>query len=163
LNDHINLQGTNPLIGPNESRFGLRFFDMTYAYDPQWRQLALREATRIGINVHEGVYVAVPGPSYETPAEIRAFRILGADVAGMSCTGKSTIAEAIAAKVPASIFRLDEYYLNLDHLSPDERARYDFDRPDSLDETLIVQHIHQLAAGNPIQQPVYDFARHTRT
>jgi purine-nucleoside phosphorylase len=93
LNDHINLQGTNPLIGPNEERFGIRFFDMTEAYHRPWRQLALREASRIGINVHEGVYVAVPGPSYETPAEIRAFRILGGDVVGMS-----TVPEVIAAR-----------------------------------------------------------------
>jgi purine-nucleoside phosphorylase len=93
LNDHINLQGTNPLIGPNEERFGIRFFDMTEAYHRPWRQLALREASRLGINVHEGVYVAVPGPSYETPAEIRAFRILGGDVVGMS-----TVPEVIAAR-----------------------------------------------------------------
>ncbi len=93
LNDHINLQGANPLVGPNDSRFGLRFFDMGNAYHPPWRQLALREATRIGINVHEGVYVAVPGPSYETPAEIRAFRVLGGDVVGMS-----TVPEVIAAR-----------------------------------------------------------------
>ena len=84
-------------------------------------------------------------------------------IAGMSCSGKSTIAEAIAAKVPSAIFRLDEYYLKLDHLAPEERVRFDFDRPDAFDETLIVQHIYQLAAGNPIQQPVYDFARYTRT
>jgi purine-nucleoside phosphorylase len=93
LTDHINLQGTNPLIGPNDERLGLRFFDMTTAYDPQYRAIALREGLKIGIKMHEGVYIAVSGPSYETPAEIRAFRTLGADVVGMS-----TVPEVITAR-----------------------------------------------------------------
>ncbi len=84
-------------------------------------------------------------------------------IAGMSCSGKSTIARAVAAELPATIFQLDEYYLNLDHLPPEERARYDFDRPQALDEVLIAEHIEALARGEAIQQPVYDFARHTRT
>lgn len=93
LNDHINLLGTNPLIGPNDPRYGLRFFDMTYAYDRQYREWAMAEGKRLKINIHEGVYLAVTGPSYETPAEIRAFRTLGADVVGMS-----TVPEVIAAR-----------------------------------------------------------------
>lgn len=93
LNDHINLLGTNPLIGPNDPRYGLRFFDMTYAYDRQYREWAMAEGKRLHINIHEGVYLAVTGPSYETPAEIRAFRTLGADVVGMS-----TVPEVIAAR-----------------------------------------------------------------
>lgn len=93
LNDHINLLGTNPLIGPNDSRYGLRFFDMTYAYDRQYREWAMAEGKRLKVNIHEGVYLAVTGPSYETPAEIRAFRTLGADVVGMS-----TVPEVIAAR-----------------------------------------------------------------
>jgi len=93
LNDHINMMGTNPLIGPNDPRYGLRFFDMTYAYDREYRQWALAEGKRLQVNIHEGVYLAVTGPSYETPAEINAFRTMGADVVGMS-----TVPEVIAAR-----------------------------------------------------------------
>lgn len=92
LSDHINLQGSNPLIGPNDERFGPRFPDMTRAYWKPYRQIAVEEAKRLGINVAEGVYIAVTGPSYETPAEIRMFRAWGADVVGMS-----TVSEVIAA------------------------------------------------------------------
>ena len=92
LSDHINLQGSNPLMGRNDDRLGLRFFDMTHAYDPAYRALALAAGKRLGISVSEGIYVAVSGPSYETPAEIRAFRTLGADVVGMS-----TVPEVIAS------------------------------------------------------------------
>ncbi len=92
IRDHINLQGTNPLIGTNDDRFGPRFPDMTYAYDPAFR-VALRVlAEELGLQLHEGVYLAVSGPSYETPAEIRAFGMLGADAVGMS-----TVPEVIAA------------------------------------------------------------------
>jgi purine-nucleoside phosphorylase len=93
LRDHINLQGANPLMGPNDERFGPRFLDMTQAYDPAFRRIALAAAKRVGIEMHEGVYAAVTGPSYETPAEIRMMRTLGTDVVGMS-----TVAEAIAAR-----------------------------------------------------------------
>ncbi|MEG9436174.1 purine-nucleoside phosphorylase [Edaphobacter sp. HDX4] len=93
LADHINLTGTNALIGPNEPRFGDRFFDMTHAYSPAFRKLAIEEASKQGWKLEEGVYVAVLGPSYETPAEIRAFRILGGDLVGMS-----TVHEVIAAR-----------------------------------------------------------------
>ena len=92
LSDHINMQGSNPLIGPNDDRFGPRFPDMTRVYWKPFRAIAREEAKRIGIEVHEGVYVAVTGPSYETPAEIRMFRQLGADVVGMS-----TVPEVITA------------------------------------------------------------------
>jgi purine-nucleoside phosphorylase len=93
LNDHINFQGTNPMVGHNDERLGLRFFDMSTAYDRAYREIAMREGLKLGIKMHEGVYLAVSGPSYETPAEIRAFRILGADVVGMS-----TVPEVIAAR-----------------------------------------------------------------
>jgi purine-nucleoside phosphorylase len=92
LSDHINLQGSNPLIGPNDERFGPRFPDMSRVYWKPYRQTALAEAKKLGIDVAEGVYLAVTGPSYETPAEIRAFRSWGADVVGMS-----TVSEVIAA------------------------------------------------------------------
>jgi len=93
LSDHINLQGSNPLIGDNDERFGLRFPDLTMAYDRKFRKIALEQAKKINLDVYEGVYVAVSGPSYETPAEIRAFRVLGADVVGMS-----TVPEVITAR-----------------------------------------------------------------
>ena len=92
LRDHINLQGTNPLIGPNDEHFGERFPDMTTVYWKPYQAAALREGKRLGIDVAEGVYAAMTGPSYETPAEIRFMRTIGADLAGMS-----TVPEVIAA------------------------------------------------------------------
>lgn len=93
VRDHINLQGTNPLVGPNDDRFGARFPDMSYAYCKEFRQLAREEASSLGITLHEGVYAALLGPSYETPAEIEYLRRIGADLVGMS-----TVAEVIAAR-----------------------------------------------------------------
>jgi purine-nucleoside phosphorylase len=93
LRDHINLQGANPLVGPNDDRFGVRFPDMTRAYDRDYRQIAREEASKLGIPLHEGVYAALLGPSYETPAEIEYLRRIGADLVGMS-----TVAEVIAAR-----------------------------------------------------------------
>jgi purine-nucleoside phosphorylase len=93
ISDHINLQGANPLIGPNDERFGARFPDMSKAYDQKFRQLALAEGRRLGIALGEGVYAALAGPSYETPAEIRYLRTIGADLVGMS-----TVPEVIAAR-----------------------------------------------------------------
>jgi purine-nucleoside phosphorylase len=93
ISDHINLQGVNPLTGPNDERFGLRFHDMTGAYDRAFRELAVDEANRLGIAMYEGVYVGLRGPSYETPAEIRYLRTIGGDLVGMS-----TVPEVIAAR-----------------------------------------------------------------
>jgi purine-nucleoside phosphorylase len=93
ISDHINLMGVNPLIGPNEEQLGPRFFDMSDAYDPALREIAEKACWKAGVTVRHGVYVAVAGPSYETPAEIRAFRTLGADAVGMS-----TVPEVIAAR-----------------------------------------------------------------
>ena len=93
IRDHINLQGTNPLAGPNEDRFGVRFPDMTHAYDRRYRAIAKEEAAKLGMTLHEGVYAALLGPSYETPAEIRYLRTVGADLVGMS-----TAFEVIAAR-----------------------------------------------------------------
>jgi len=92
LKDHINLLG-NPLLGPNESGLGPRFPDMTGAYDPDLRRIAVEACAASHAVAHEGVYIAVPGPSYETPAEIRMARTLGADAVGMS-----TVPEVIAAR-----------------------------------------------------------------
>lgn len=93
LRDHINLQGSNPLVGPNEERLGIRYPDMTDAYSAPLRQYALEEGTRLGGEVFEGVYAAMTGPSFETPAEIRFLRTIGADLVGMS-----TVPEVIAAR-----------------------------------------------------------------
>ena len=93
LSDHINLQGANPLIGPNDERFGLRFHDMSEAYSKRYREIAHEEARRLRVELFEGVYAALSGPSYETPAEIRYLRIIGADLVGMS-----TVPEVIVAR-----------------------------------------------------------------
>ncbi len=93
IKDHINLQGVNPLIGPNDDRFGLRFPDLTVAYDRRFREMTVGEGNRLGMGMHEGVYAALSGPSYETPAEIRYLRTIGADLVGMS-----TVPEVIAAR-----------------------------------------------------------------
>lgn len=93
ISDHINLQSASPLMGPNDERFGPRFPDMSAAYDKKFRELTLAEGRRLGIDLDEGVYAAVPGPSYETPAEIRFLRTVGADLVGMS-----TVPEVIAAR-----------------------------------------------------------------
>ena len=93
IDDHINMLGTNPLVGPNDERFGPRFPDMSEVYSLRLRRLADDVAKARGIPVSHGIYVAVLGPSYETPAEIRFFRTIGADAVGMS-----TVPEAIAAR-----------------------------------------------------------------
>ena len=93
ISNHINFTGTNPLIGKNESKFGERFFDMTEPYSERLRGLAKAAAKKHGFSLSEGVYIAVSGPSFETAAEIRAFRILGADLVGMS-----TVHEVIVAR-----------------------------------------------------------------
>ena len=90
--DHLNLQGDNPLKGPNEDRWGPRFPDMTEAYDRGFRELAHQAAREQGTELYEGVYAALSGPSYETPAEIRYLRAIGADLVGMS-----TVPEVIVA------------------------------------------------------------------
>jgi purine-nucleoside phosphorylase len=93
IKDHINLQGANPLSGANDERFGPRFPDMSTAYDRRFREMTVGEGNRLGIGMYEGVYAALPGPSYETPAEIRYLRTIGADLVGMS-----TVPEVIAAR-----------------------------------------------------------------
>ena len=93
ISDHINLQGVNPLTGFNDERFGPRFPDMSTAYDKRFREMAVGQGNRLGIGIDEGVYAALAGPSYETPAEIRYLRTIGADLVGMS-----TVPEVIAAR-----------------------------------------------------------------
>lgn len=93
VDDHINFTGANPLTGPNEGRFGRRFPDMSEVYSMRLRRIAEQTAQAMGLPLEHGTYIGVTGPSYETPAEIRAFRTLGADAVGMS-----TVAEAITAR-----------------------------------------------------------------
>jgi purine-nucleoside phosphorylase len=93
LRDHINLQAVNPLTGPNDERFGPRFPDMSTAYDRDFRKFAAAESKRPGLKLHDGVYAALPGPNFETPAEIHYLRTIGADLVGMS-----TVPEVIAAR-----------------------------------------------------------------
>jgi len=105
LADHINMMGWNPLTGPNEPRFsvkpgaGLRFFDMTEAYSKALRALAAEAAREEGFTLEEGVYLATPGPSFETPAEIRAFRTLGATLVGMSTVPETIVARHMGIEV----------------------------------------------------------------
>jgi purine-nucleoside phosphorylase len=93
IDDHINLIGSNPLVGPNDERFGVRFPDMTEVYSTRLRRLADQAGTALNLPLPHGVYVALLGPSYETPAEIRYLRTIGADAVGMS-----TVPEAIVAR-----------------------------------------------------------------
>ncbi|OYD09780.1 purine-nucleoside phosphorylase [Paludifilum halophilum] len=93
VRDHINFMFTNPLIGPNQSEWGVRFPDMSEAYDPAYRRLAQQVAEKEGISLQQGVYLGSTGPAYETPAEIRMFRSMGADAVGMS-----TVPEVIVAR-----------------------------------------------------------------
>ena len=93
ISDHINLQGANPLVGPNDDRFGVRFPDMSQAYSRAYREMAREEAEKLSLILHEGVYAGLLGPSYETPSEIEYLRRIGADLVGMS-----TVAEVIASR-----------------------------------------------------------------
>jgi len=92
VSDHINLMGMNPLVGPNDEQIGPRFPDMSEAYSREYREIARQAGTELGLDLKEGVYAGVLGPSYETPSEIRFLRTIGADLVGMS-----TVPEVIAA------------------------------------------------------------------
>ena len=99
ISDHINLMGINPLTGPNEDRWGQRFLDQTGVYDADLRRKFQEAAKHSGVDVVEGVYAAVPGPSYETPAEVRYLRTIGADAVGMSTVPEATVARHMGLKV----------------------------------------------------------------
>jgi purine-nucleoside phosphorylase len=101
ISDHINLQGSNPLVGANEEDFGPRFPDMTEAYNARFREIASATAAELGIALGEGVYAAMLGPSYETPAEIRFLRTIGADLVGMSTVPEVIVANHMGMKVLA--------------------------------------------------------------
>jgi len=106
ISDHINMMGWNPLVGPNEPRFafkrnncGLRFFDMSEAYSKRLREMSSRAAALEGEKLDEGVYLAVSGPSFETPAEIRAYRTMGATLVGMSTVPETIVARHMGIEV----------------------------------------------------------------
>ena len=99
ISDHINLSGRNPVAGPNDERFGPRFFDMSEAYSERLRLLAHDAAKEMEFRLDEGVYLSVLGPSFETPAEIRAFRTLGADLVGMSTVQETIVARHMGMEV----------------------------------------------------------------
>jgi purine-nucleoside phosphorylase len=99
ISDHINLQGANPLIGPNDEALGARFPDMTEAYFKAYRTIAHKAARDLGITLQEGVYAALTGPNYETPAEIRYLRTIGADLVGMSTAPEVIVANHMGIKV----------------------------------------------------------------
>jgi len=101
IKDHINLQGQNSLVGVEDPRFGPRFIDMTEAYTKSYRQIAQEAGRRLGIPLAEGVYAAMLGPSYETPAEIRFLRTIGADLVGMSTVPEVLVARQMGIKVLA--------------------------------------------------------------
>ena len=104
INDHINLTGmtgANPLMGPNDESFGPRFPGMSQAYDLELRQRAQRVAAEAGITLHEGVYVCLSGPNFETPAEIRMLRVMGADAVGMSTAHEVVVARHAGIRVMA--------------------------------------------------------------
>ena len=101
ISDHINLQGVNPLVGANEDGFGPRFPDMSEAYSREYRKIAKDTAQELGVALDEGVYAALSGPSYETPAEIRYLRTIGADLVGMSTVPEVIVANHMSMKVLA--------------------------------------------------------------
>jgi len=133
ITDHINLQGHNPLAGPNDDRFGSRFPDMTQAYSKAYRKITLRTARRLGKTLHEGVYAGLLGPSYETPAEIRYLRTIGADLVGMSTIPEVIVARHMGLKVLAiscvtnmAAGISDEVLNHEDVLATGERVKGDF-------------------------------------
>lgn len=101
ISDHINWAGVNPLIGPNDEKIGPRFFDMSQAYDTGLRCLLRQTATDLGLDLYQGVYLMCSGPNFETPAEIRAFRTLGADAVGMSTVPECLVANHCGMRVVA--------------------------------------------------------------
>jgi xanthosine phosphorylase len=113
ITDHINLQPGNPLVGQNDEEFGPRFLPLDNAYDRDLRKLLLNIANKENISLHEGVYIAVLGPNYETAAEIRAFRMMGADAVGMSTVPEVIVANHCGLKV-AVIATITNFATGLD-------------------------------------------------
>jgi len=121
ITDHINMQPGNPLVGPNDDEFGPRFFPLDNAYDHTMRERLLKLAHRENISLHQGIYLSVLGPNYETAAEIRAFRIWGADAVGMSTVPEVLVANHCGMKV-AVIATITNYATGLSHTSHNHEA-----------------------------------------
>lgn len=121
ITNHINLQPSNPLIGPNDDEFGPRFYPLDNAYDKKMRSDLLAVAQKNSITLNQGVYISVLGPHYETAAEIRAFKILGADAVGMSTVPEVLVANHCGMKV-AVIAMITNYATGLDHTSHSHEA-----------------------------------------
>jgi inosine/guanosine/xanthosine phosphorylase family protein len=119
ITDHINLMGANPLAGPNEDRWGQRFLDQTDVYDPTLRQKLKEAAEYAAIEVAEGVYAAVLGPTYESPAEVRYLRAIGADAVGMSTVPEAIVARHMGLKV-AGISMLTNMAASKDPINHEE-------------------------------------------
>lgn len=155
ISDHINLTGQNAAAGPNEARFavtpraGLRFFDMTNAYSPRLRAIAHAEASRQNIPLPDGVYLAVLGPSYETPAEIRAFRTLGADLVGMSTVHEVIVARHMGVEVLGLSLVTNMAAGVLDHVINHEEVMEIGRRVEAQFTTLVKALIPQIAAAIP--------------
>ena len=133
ITDHLNLQGFNSLTGPNDDRFGPRFPDMTQAYWKPYREIALQAAAKLGKTLYQGVYAALLGPSYETPAEIRYLRTIGADLVGMSTVPEVIVARHMGIKVLAiscvtnmAAGILDQIINHEEVLETGERVKVDF-------------------------------------
>jgi len=133
ITDHINLQGHNPLVGPNDDHFGPRFPDMTQSYWKPYREIALRAARHLNKTVYQGVYAGLLGPSYETPAEIRYLRTIGADLVGMSTIPEVIVARHMGLRVLAiscvtnmAAGISDEVLNHEDVLATGERVKGDF-------------------------------------
>ncbi|NOY22963.1 MAG: purine-nucleoside phosphorylase [Acidobacteria bacterium] len=133
ISDHLNLMGTNPLIGKNRDEMGPRFPDMTHAYDPEFSQLLTECGRDAGVEMKKGVYAALTGPSYETPAEIRMLRTMGADAIGMSTVPEVITARHAGLKVcgVSCITNLaagvtDQPLSHAEVLETGERVKYDF-------------------------------------
>ncbi len=99
ISDHLNLLGVSPLRGANDPRFGARFPDMSEVYDREYQEVAVHEAQELGVELRRGIYGALPGPSYETPAEVRMLRLLGADAVGMSTVPEALVARHMGLRV----------------------------------------------------------------
>lgn len=134
ITDHLNFQFSNPLVGVNDESWGTRFPTLEDAYDPEWRAELLSAAQQLGIPLHSGVYVGVLGPSFETPAEIRAFRLLGADVVGMALVPEVITARHCGLRV-ASIGVVGNMAAGLTHTKLEHRDGV----------TIVQQQVHELA------------------
>jgi len=153
ISDHINLTGTNAALGPNEPRWGERFFDMSTAYSPRLRKLAIEEAALQGFTLLEGVYLAVLGPSYETAAEIRAFRTLGADLVGMSTVHEVIVARHMGIEVLGISLVTNMAAGVLDEVINHEEVMETGKRVEKQFTDLLVSLVPQIAVESALETP----------